>query len=70
MALYLDTHGGPVEVTLTGNETVSRQGAKFVEVSGWLREPTYVDADRLSDQPDFSHHTIQRMRDIDAARRA
>lgn len=69
MTLYLDTHGGPVEVALTGQETVSRQGVRYVEVSGWLREPTYVDADRLSDSPDFSSRTIQRMRDRDAASR-
>ena len=68
MTLYLDTHGGPVEVTLTGNETVSRQGVRFVEVSGWMRDPTYVDADRLSGSPDFSYRTIQRMRAMDAAR--
>jgi hypothetical protein len=67
MALYLDTHSGAIEVTLTGNETVSRQGTRFVEVAGWLREPTYVDADRLSTTADFSHRTIQWMRARDAA---
>lgn len=67
MTVYLDTHSGPVAVTLTGNEATTRQGVRAVEVAGWLREPTYVDADRLSTSPDFSHRTIQRMRARDAA---
>ena len=67
MTYYLDTHTGPVEVALTGKEAQTPSGIRAVEVIGWLREPTYVDADRLSTSADFSHRTIQRMRARDAS---
>jgi hypothetical protein len=58
MTTYLDTYSGAIAVTLTGNRTTSRQGTLYVEVSGWLNEPTYVDATRLNNTPDFSHRTM------------
>ena len=67
MTLYLDTHTGPVAVTLTGKEATTPSGTRAVEVAGWLRDPTFVDADRLSTSADFSSRTIQRMRSRDAA---
>ncbi len=68
--LYLDTYSGPVVVTLTGNETKSRvSGERYVEVSGWLKEPTYVTAHRLaeSETPEdanriFGHNTMAMFR--------
>ena len=49
--LYLDTHSGPVVITLTGRETVSRQGTRYIEVAGWLPEPMYVSAERIATDP-------------------
>lgn len=61
--MYLDTHSGPVMVTLTGREEVTRMGVRAIEVAGWLKEPIFVTAERLSESPDFSQNTIQRMRE-------
>lgn len=61
--LYLDTHSGPVIVTTTGNETVSRHGDRYVEVTGpgYLREPMFVLATRLATDPSiFDGNTIKR----------
>lgn len=62
-ALYLDTHGGPVVVTLTGRETTSRQGARFIEVAGWLPEPMFVSAERIATDPrQFERNTMRSVR--------
>jgi hypothetical protein len=61
--LYLDTHGGPVVVTLTGRETTSRQGGRFIEVAGWLPDPMYVSAERIATDPrQFERNTMRSVR--------
>lgn len=59
--LYLDTHSGPIAVTLTGNETVSGHGDRYIEVAGYTREPMFVLADRIAADPAaFASRTIKR----------
>lgn len=59
MTTYLDTHSGPIAVTLTGREMTSRQGVRFVEVTGWLPEPMYVSAERIAADPrQFGRNTM------------
>lgn len=58
--MYLDTHSGPLVVELTGRETISRQGARYVEVTGWLPEPMFVSAERIAtDLRQFERNTMR-----------
>jgi len=57
--LYCDTHSGAVPCELTGREMTSRQGQRYVEVTGAYPWPMYVpDYSVAADPAAFAGNTI------------